>query len=134
MFAVRNEWFRPIALAVAIVMVIPAGLIAQTTHVVSPADLQKQVVAATQTRQANVEKVRNFLSTPVAEQAMQKSHIDSGQVKAAVANLGDEELAQLAARADKAQSDFAAGYLSTRDIVLIVLGVVVIILIIVIAQ
>jgi hypothetical protein len=133
MFAVRNDWFRPIALVVAIVMVIPAGLVAQTIHVASPADLQKQVMAARQTRQKNVDKVRNFLSTPVAEQAMQKSHVDSGKVKAAVASLGDEELAQLAARADKAQQDFAAGYLSTRDIALIVLAVVVIILIIVIA-
>jgi hypothetical protein len=131
---VSNEWNRTAVLLLIVLMAVPAGLMAETAHVVSPADLQKQAMAATQTRQTNVEKVRNFLSTPVAEQAMQKSHIDSGQVKAAVANLGDEELAQLAARADKAQRDFAAGYLSTRDIILIVLGVVVIILIIVIAQ
>jgi hypothetical protein len=131
---VSNEWKRAAVLLLISLMAVPAGLMAETAHVVSPADLQKQAMAATQTRQTNVEKVRNFLSTPVAEQAMQKSHIDSGQVKAAVANLGDEELAQLAARADKAQRDFAAGYLSTRDIILIVLGVVVIILIIVIAQ
>jgi hypothetical protein len=131
---VSNEWNRTAVLLLIVLMAVPAGLMAETAHVVSPADLQKQAMAPTQTRQTNVEKVRNFLSTPVAEQAMQKSHIDSGQVKAAVANLGDEELAQLAARADKAQRDFAAGYLSTRDIILIVLGVVVIILIIVIAQ
>jgi hypothetical protein len=131
---VSNEWKRAAVLLLISLMAVPAGLMAETAHVVSPADLQKQAMAATQTRQTNVEKVRNFLSTPVAEQAMQKSHIDSGQVKAAVANLGDEELAQLAARADKAQRDFAAGYLSTRDIILIILGVVVIILIIVIAQ
>jgi hypothetical protein len=131
---VSNEWNRTAVLLLIVLMAVPAGLMAEAAHVVSPADLQKQAMAATQTRQTNVEKVRNFLSTPVAEQAMQKSHIDSGQVKAAVANLGDEELAQLAARADKAQRDFAAGYLSTRDIILIVLGVVVIILIIVIAQ
>jgi hypothetical protein len=69
----------------------------------------------------------------VAEQAMQKAHIDAGRVRNAVANLNDQELAQLAARADKAQHDFAAGYLTTRDIALIILAVAVIILIIVLA-
>jgi len=107
---------------------------AQSDHVVSPADLQRQAAALTQTRQQNIGKVRSFLSSPTAEQTMQKAHIDSGQVKAAIPNLSDDELAQLAARADKAQRDFAAGYLNTRDIALIILGVVVIILIIVIAS
>jgi hypothetical protein len=118
----------------ATVVAIPVGLTAEAAHVVSQADLQKQAASVTQTRQQHVEKIRGFLSSPVAEQAMQKAHIDSGRVKAAVPNLSDDELAQLAARADKAQNDFAAGYLSTRDIALIVLAVVVLILIVVIAH
>jgi hypothetical protein len=134
MFFARSEWFRAFALSLVILIAVPSGLWAETAHVVSPAELQKQAMAATQTRQQNVEKVRQFLSTPVAERAMQESHIDSGKVKNAIPNLSDDELAQLAARADKAQQDFAAGYLTTRDIALIVLAVVVIILIIVIAS
>ena len=55
-------------------------------------------------------------------------------VKKAVSQLDNQELAQLAARADKAQHDFAAGYLSTLDIALIILGVALIILIIVVAK
>ncbi len=118
----------------ATVVAIPVGLTAETAHVVSQADLQTQAASVTQTRQQHVEKIRGFLSSSIAEQAMQKAHIDSGRVKAAVTNLSDDELARLAARADKAQNDFAAGYLSTRDIALIVLAVVVLILIVVIAH
>ncbi len=132
---VRSEWIHKFCVCVlAIVVAMPAALIAETAHVVSQADLQKQAASVTQIRQQHVEKIRSFLSSPVAEQAMQKAHIESGRVKAAVPNLSDDELAQLAARADKAQNDFAAGYLSTRDIALIVLAVVVLILIVVIAH
>jgi hypothetical protein len=40
-------------------------------------------------------------------------------------------LAQLASRAGKAQADFAAGHLSDRDLIIILLAVVALILIIV---
>jgi hypothetical protein len=52
-------------------------------------------------------------------------------VKQGVATLSDQELAQLAARADKAQADFAAGTLSDRDLIIIILAVAALILIIV---
>lgn len=130
----RSEWVRGISACIlALVFAIPMNLMAETAHVVSPSDLQKQAVAATQVREQNAQKVRSFLSGPVAEQAMQKAHIDAPRVRNAVANLNDQELAQLATRADKAQHDFAAGYLTTRDIALIILAVAVIILIIVVA-
>ena len=130
----RSESVRGISACIlAMVFAIPVDLMAETAHVVSPSDLQKQAVAATQVREQNVKKVRSFLSGPVAEQAMQKAHIDATRVRNAVANLNDQELAQLATRADKAQHDFAAGYLTTRDIALIILAVAVIILIIVVA-
>jgi hypothetical protein len=57
--------------------------------------------------------------------------MDTQQVKTAVSTLSDQELAQLAARADKAQADFAAGTLSERDLILIILGIAVLVLIIV---
>jgi hypothetical protein len=71
------------------------------------------------------------LSTSTAEQALKSAKMDTQQVKTAVSTLNDQELAQLAARADKAQADFAAGSLSQRDLILIILGVAVLILIIV---
>lgn len=91
-------------------------------------------MAATQVRQQNVQKIRDFLSTPAAAKALQNARIDASQVKNGVATLDDQELAKLAAQADKAQKDFAAGYLTTRDIILIVLGVALIILIIVLVK
>src|SRR5215475_807338 len=120
--------------ATAVVLVtlffVPADLVAQS-HVVSPADLQKEVVAASQARQRNLETVQQFLSTPAAEKAMKSARVDSQQVKTAVSTLSDQELAQLAARADKAQTDFAAGRIEERDLILIILAVVALVLIIV---
>jgi hypothetical protein len=52
-------------------------------------------------------------------------------VKNAVAQLNDQELAQLASRANKAQSDFAAGRLSDRDLIIILVCIAALILIIV---
>ncbi|HZQ24700.1 MAG TPA: PA2779 family protein [Terriglobales bacterium] len=106
------------------------SLMAQT-HVVSPSELQKQISEASQARQQNLGKVQQFLSTETAQKALQTAHIDSSEVKNAVSTLSDSELAQLAAKADKAQHDFAAGALDNRDIIYIILGVAVLILIIV---
>jgi hypothetical protein len=52
-------------------------------------------------------------------------------VKNAVSQLSDQDLAQLASRASKAQADFAAGSLSDRDLIIIILAVVALVLIIV---
>jgi hypothetical protein len=57
--------------------------------------------------------------------------MNPSQVKTAVSNLSDAEVAQLASRADKAQSDFAAGMISDHDLILIALAALVVIIIIV---
>ena len=120
------------ACVLATIFAIPQSLMAQAAaHVVSPADLQKAAVAATQTRQQNLETVRNFLSSDKAAKAIKSAHMDPQQVKDAVSNLNDAELAQLAARADKAQADFAAGDFSDRDLIFLILAIAVIVLIIV---
>jgi hypothetical protein len=100
-------------------------------HVVSPAEMQKEAVAATHTRQQNVEIVTQFLSSAQAKQALQSARVDPTQVKNAVSTLSDEDVAQLAARADKAQADFAAGKMSDRDMIWLILAVVVLILVII---
>jgi hypothetical protein len=134
LFAPKNHFY---ALTLGILMALfaaPSNVLAETPHVVNPAELQNSAVTATQMRQQNIQKVRNFLSSPVAQKELKSAQIDPVQVKNAVSSLNDQELAQLASRADKAQTDFAAGRLSTEDIALIVLGVAVIILIIVVAS
>ena len=119
-----------IASALAMLFLVPSDLVAQN-HVVSPSELQKEVVAASQTRQHNIETLQQFLSTPAAEKAIKSAKMDPRQVKTAVSALDDQDLAQLAARANKAQNDFAAGSLSDRDLIWIIVAIAVIVLIIV---
>jgi hypothetical protein len=119
-----------IASALAMLFLVPSDLVAQN-HVVSPSELQKVVVAASQTRQQNIETLQQFLSTPAAEKAIKSAKMDPRQVKTAVSALDDQDLAQLAARANKAQNDFAAGSLSDRDLIWIIVAIAVIVLIIV---
>jgi hypothetical protein len=118
------------ALVLGVILVVHPNLLAQT-HVVAPDELQKEAVAATRARQHNVETVTQFLSSPTAKKALGSAHLNAAQVKTAVSSLSDEEVAQLASRAEKAQADFAAGIISNHDLILIVLGLVALILIII---
>lgn len=110
--------------------VVPAQLLAQS-HIVNPADLQTQMVSAAQARQQNIAAVENLLSTPTAEKALKSAKMDPQKVRTAVSALNDEELAQLSSRAARAQADFAAGRLSDRDLILIILAIAALVLIIV---
>jgi len=113
------------------VFLAPCSLMAETSHLVSRADLQRSLVAVSQTRQHNLETVQSFLSSERATKALTSAHMDPARVKTAVASLSDRELAQLAARAQKAQIDFAAGNLTDRDLIIILVAIAALILIIV---
>ena len=113
-FDLRQLLRAAIAIVLVALFTVPTDALAQS-HVVSPADLQKEAVAASQVRQHNLDSVQQLLSTPAAEKALKSAKMDPQQVKTAVSTLNDQELAQLAARANKAQADFAAGHLSDRD-------------------
>ena len=125
----------PFARGLTVSVLIPllgmsSGLWAQT-HVVSPADLQRTAVEATTARQHNLEAINGFLSSPQMEKALVTAGIDPAQVKTAVSALNDQELARLAARSEKVQADFAAGRLSDRDLLVVVLCLVALVVIIV---
>ena len=120
------------ACVLAAIFAVPQSLMAQAAvHVVSPADLQKAAFTATQARQQNLQTVKGLFSSPQAEKALKSSHMDPEQVKTAVSTLDDAELAQLASRTQKAQADFAAGTLSDRDLIIIIVAIAALILIIV---
>jgi len=93
--------------------------------------LQKAAVSASTVRQQNVEQVKEFFSSEKAEKALRSAHVNPEQVKSAVSTLDDAELARLASRVNKAQTDFAAGTLSDRDLIIILVAVAVLILVIV---
>jgi len=101
-------------------------------HLVSPSQLQQQVQADSAARKKNIATLAKFLSSPMAVKKMKSEHIDPAEVQDAIPNLSSAELAQLAARADHAQQQFAAGTLSNNDMLLIILILVVVILIAVI--
>ena len=114
------------------IFAVPQNLFAQVAeHVVSPTELKKAAVDASRTRQQNLETLRVFFSSEKAQLALKSVHADPEQVKNAVAGLSDDELARLASRAQKAQADFAAGKLTDRDLIIILVAIAALILIIV---
>jgi hypothetical protein len=121
------------ASVLVMIFAVPQNLVAQAAaeHLVSPADLQKAAVDASRARQQNLETLRTFFSSAHAQRALKSAHMDPEQVKNAVAGLSDAELTQLAARASHAQSDFVAGTLSDRDLIIIIVAIAALILIIV---
>ena len=97
-------------------------------HVVSLSDLSKDAARPAQTRQANEEAVRTLLSSDQGQKALKSAKLDYQKVDKAVGQLSDADLARLAERSRQAQADFAAGRISDRDllwIIVIVLGIVV---------
>ena len=129
-FDLRQSLRMAIATVLVALFIVPTDALAQS-HVVSPADLQKETMAASQVRQHNLDSIQHLLSTPAGEKALKSAKMDAQQVKTAVSTLNDQELSQLAKRADKAQADFYAGNLSERDLILIILGIAILVLIIV---
>ena len=120
------------AMLLAVLFALSQNLLAQdATHVVTPSELQQAAVKSSTARQQNLDEVRQFFSSEKAQEALKSSHINPKQVTTAISTLDDAELAQLASRVQKAQSDFAAGRLSDRDLIIILVAVAVLILIIV---
>ena len=112
------------------IFAVPPTIMAQV-HVISPAELHQQTIAASRARQQNLDALTAFLSSPQGEKALQRVGASAQQVKSAVSLLSDQELEQLAARAQKAQADFAAGRMTDHDLLIILIAIVALVLIIV---
>ena len=133
MHTYSRQFLRAVmATALVTIFAIPQGLVAQSSeHVVSPTELQKAVVDASRKRQENLDTLNQFFSSEKAQQAMESAHQNPEQVKKAVASLSDDDLAQLASRANKAQADFAAGKVDDHDLLIILVCIAALVLIIV---
>ena len=129
------KWFSRALLATVLsaLMIVPQGAFAQQ-HVVTSSDLDNAVMNASQARQAQEAKLEAFFSTSQARQALQSANIDYQVVQNGIHLLSNNELARLAARADQAQHDFAAGTMSNRDLLWIVIALAVLLIIIVVAS
>ena len=118
-------------LAACFLLTLGVTSILAQTHVVSQADIHKELVNAAQTRQQNLQKVKGLFSSDETRKALESAQISPEKVDAAISTLSDDELARLASRSDKLDQDFAAGRINNRDLLIIILGVAAIILIIV---
>jgi hypothetical protein len=126
---------RALAIVAATTLTLVSGW-AQQTHVVPLSELQATVVAVAQHRQENISRLERFFTGDSAENALQGARLNGSQIRTAIAMLNDQELARLAARAEKANSDFAAGSLTNQELtyIVIALGTAVLILVIVAAR
>ena len=133
MFSERHPVLRTLtASALVAVFATSQSLVAEVSdHLVSPSTLQKAAVGASEQREQNLATLKTFFASDKAKQALESAHMNPEQVNKAVSGLSDDELAQLAQRANKAQADFAAGNLSDRDLLIILVCVAALILIIV---
>lgn len=93
-------------------------------HVVSLDELKKDAARPAATRQANEAAVRELLSSEQGQQAMKSAKVDLQRVDKAIGQLSDEDVAKLAERSRQARADFAAGRLSDRDLLWIILIIV----------
>lgn len=125
----RVKWcFSLLGIAALFVAVEIPARAQDKQHVVSLSELSKDAARPAQTRQANEESVRTLLSSDQGQKALKSAGLDYQKVDKAVGQLSDEDLAKLAERSRQAQSDFAAGRISDRDmlwIILIAVGIVV---------
>ena len=100
-------------------------------HAVSTQDLRKDVQKASADRQANEAAIRGLLATEQGQKAVKAAGADLTKVTQAVSQLSDEDAARLAAQSRAVQKDLAAGTLSDRDLLIIVVCIAALVLIIV---
>src|SRR5262245_43479465 len=117
------------------VLVSQQGLIAQS-QVVRPSELKDAIEKATVARQQNLDQVRSFFSSKPVKSVLSKASISSDRIDRAVSSMSADELAKLAQRTQRIQSDFAAGSLSNQELtyVVIALAAAVLVLIVVAAD
>src|SRR5947207_12426197 len=118
-----------LALALAVLFMFPPTLFAET-HLVTPTEMQRELLKASQHREHNQKAVQELLSSDAGQRALRSVHADQVQVTRAISNLSDAELARLAERAQQAQYDFAAGALSKEALLIIAIAVVAVIIVI----
>ena len=129
-----NKWFAWMLAVVLASTIAAVPTFAQTTqqqHVVSLGELQQAAGSQAALREADEAAVRHLLSSEAGQRALKSANVDYQRVDRAISQLSDQELARLAARSRRAQSDFAAGFISAKTLAYIILATVVIVVIIV---
>lgn len=129
---IRASWCSRALIVGAVFCVagIPSRIQAQDQqHVVTLNELRKDAAKPAATRQADEVAVKDFLSSEPAQKALKAADFDLRKVDKAVSQLNNEDLAKLAEKSRQAQKDFAAGTLSDRDLLWIILIIVAILIV-----
>ena len=100
-------------------------------HAVSPSQLRSDLAKSAATRQANEAAVREMFANQAARETLKSAGMDYQKVDQAIGQVNDEDLARMADRSREVQRDFAAGRMSDRDLIIILLVAVALILIII---
>jgi len=124
-----------LVLSLVMALVVPQVLQAQS-QIVQSSELSAAIQKAATTRQANLQQVRSFFASKPVRVALSKSTMSPERIDKAVSSMSTEDLARLAEKTQKIQTDFAAGAMSNQDLtyVVIALGTAVLILVIVAAR
>ena len=93
-----------------------------TEHLVSAADLHRQVRSAQLSRQAGLQQINGFFRSESSRTVLAESKLDAGQIEKAVAFLSDEDVARLASQTQGIEHDVAAGSLTNEQLTYIVIA------------
>jgi hypothetical protein len=100
-------------------------------HAVSASQLRADLQKSAAARQTNEAAVRDMFASEAGKKALNSAGIDYQKVDQAISQVNDEDLARMAVRSHEVQKDFAAGRMTDRDLIIILLVAVALILIII---
>jgi hypothetical protein len=98
------------------------ALLAEEQHVVPAEEFQRRTASVSESRRENLRKLERFIDAQRARDTRLNAILPPSRMAKAARLLSDEEVAQLAARAEKTQQDFAAGALSNEHLTYIVIA------------
>jgi len=122
---------RALSVLAAVVILLPVASAVGDDHLAGPAQVSGALAAAREAHGRDLARIEGLLSGPQAARAATLAHADLAQVRLAVAALGDDELRDLAARAQALGADPVAGNLDPdiRQLLIIFLIVAIVILV-----
>lgn len=122
---------KALSVAAVVVMLVPAVSVLAADHLVSRADASAALATAAEARSLDLARLDRVLTQPDAARAASLVNADLAAVRGALASLDDQELRDLAARAEALDTNPAAGALDPdiRQLLVIFLIVAIVILV-----
>src|SRR5215471_7547473 len=123
---------RAFAISCLIFTLASSQLLQAQSSVVQRSELRDALKKAAINRQKNLDQVKSFFESEPVRKIMSESHFDSSQIQKGIAALDANELANLAAKVQKAKNDFAAGSLTNEQLTYIVIALATAVVVIII--